>query len=87
MIAFAFDGVDHSNALKEYAVKKMTFLNKFGILDASMVFTQDKHDRIASIKFGGQFAHQRSDDYYKAIDLLADKVFGKLSEHKGTASR
>lgn len=83
MITYCFDGVDHTNALKEYTNKKFNFLSKFGILDASVVFSQDKRDCVASVKFGSKYAHQRADDFYKSIDLLADKVFSKLSDDKG----
>ena len=81
-INFAFDGIAHSNALKEHTYDKFKFIEKFGVLDFSVVFTRDKRDAIASIKFRDKYAHQRAEDYYKAIDLLSDKVFNILSDQK-----
>lgn len=81
-VDFYFDGIQLSDCLKEYAKSKFQEFEKFSVTKVRIVFTRDKDSAVVTAHFNGKFLHQCADDYYKAVDLLKDKVFRVLTSNK-----
>ncbi len=77
-----------SDALREYTQDKFSRLKKLAtnITSIHVTFEVDKFRHIAeaSIRVPKNEFHAKaeSEDMYKSIDVLADKLFHQLSKHK-----
>ena len=82
----------HSNvvttALKDYANKKVERIQRFAKIISTLhiIFTVDKARQVAEaqVNLHGTAIHAsaESEDMYKTIDLLVDKLIRQLNKHK-----
>ncbi|MDP3274116.1 MAG: ribosome-associated translation inhibitor RaiA [Deltaproteobacteria bacterium] len=92
-VAITFRHMDSSDAIKTYANEKVERLQKFlrAPLDAHVTLFSERHDFIAEIHLssGGRQYHARhdSDDMYKSIDLVTDKIQQQISKSHDAAAR
>lgn len=91
-INFTGHHVEITPPLKDYATKKMDKLVRHfdRIIKIDLTFEIEKLQQIAkaTIYVSGAKLHadSRSDDMYKAIDLLIDKLDRQIKEHKDRQS-
>ncbi len=80
--------VELTDAIKDYANKKLTKLNTHlhSITAIHVMLKIEKHLQIAEaqVSFPGNHIHAEADstDMYKAIDQLVDKLVKQLTKHK-----
>lgn len=81
--------VEITEALHDFTTKKFEKLQKHSehITSVHVFLTVDKLDQKAeaTVHIPGHevFAHANSEDMYKTIDLLMDKLIRQLDKHKG----
>lgn len=78
-VIFCFDGVEKSQALKEYTEEKLSFLNKFLIGPIHVNFSSINDEKHVTVKYGKQCVAASSEDFYKSVDVLKDKLFVAVS--------
>ncbi len=87
-INVVFRHMDHSDALKEYAVEKLSKIKKYldGPLDVNVVLSVEKIRHIAEVKFNFNGfmvkGKEEADDMYTAIDLVANKIIRQIKRYK-----
>lgn len=92
-IAITFRHMESTEALKQYVHDKLERVQKYlrAPLDAHVTLFQEKHLFVAemSLQSGGRAYQARhdSDDMYKSIDLVVDKVEHQISKAHDAASR
>jgi putative sigma-54 modulation protein len=92
-IAITFRHMASSDALKEYVHDKLERVQKYlrQPLDAHVTLAAERHQHVAEISFhsaGRQYqARHDSDDMYKSIDLMIDKVEHQISKHHDAVAR
>lgn len=80
--------VDVSDALRDYAEKKISKLEKHfqQLIDTHLILYVEKLDNVAELIMSGDserfIAREKAADFYSAIDLLADKMDLKISRYK-----
>jgi len=80
--------IDVSDALRDYAEKKISKLEKYfqQLIDTHLILYVEKLDHAAELVMNGdsvQFhARDRAADLYSAIDLLVDKMEAQISRYK-----
>lgn len=83
-----FKGLNSSDAVKEYAEKRVSKLAKHlhNLTHCDLVFLIEKNDHIAQAHVvSGEFeakAEARAENMYAAIDSLADKLVQQTRKHK-----
>jgi len=89
-----FRNMEASDALKNYAVEKITnCLKKFARhdLEVNIVLSIEKIRQIAEVTFnynGIMFNNsEESDDMYKSIDKLIDSLTNQLRKHKDKVAK
>jgi putative sigma-54 modulation protein len=92
-VAITFRHMDSSEALKSYAREKIERTQKYlrAPMDAQFTLSQERHEFVAEVHLssGGRQYHARhdSDDMYKSIDLVTDKIQHQISKAHDTAAR
>ncbi len=92
-IAITFRHMDSTEALKSYVHDKLERVQKNlrAPLDAHVTLHQERHEFVAemNIKAAGHVyqASQASDDMYKSIDFVVDKVDNQISKAHDAAAR
>jgi putative sigma-54 modulation protein len=92
-VAITFRHMDSSEAIKSYAREKIERTQKYlrAPIDAQFTLSQEKHLHVAEVHLssGGRQYHARhdSDDMYKSIDLVTDKIQHQISKAHDTATR
>lgn len=79
-VIFCFDGVEKSQALKEYTEEKLRFLNKFLVGPIHVNFSSINDEKHVTVKYGKQCVAASSEDFYKSVDVLKDKLFVAVSK-------
>ena len=80
--------IDVSDALRDYAEKKLSRLEKYfqQLIDTHLILYVEKLDNTAELVMNGdsvQFhAREKAADLYSAIDLLADKMEVQVTRYK-----
>lgn len=80
--------IDISDALRDYAEKKISKLEKYfqQLIDTHLILYVEKLDHVAELVMNGDsfqfYAKERAADLYSAIDLLADKMESQISRYK-----
>ncbi len=80
--------IDVSDALRDYAEKKISKLEKYfqQLIDTHLILYVEKLDHAAELVINGdavQFhAREKAADLYSAIDLLGDKMEAQISRYK-----
>ena len=80
--------VEITDAIKDYADKKFAKIKKHGarITSIHVSFHVEHKDQVAkaTVHIPGHeiFAQHKSDDLYKSIDFLTDKLLTQLDKHK-----
>jgi putative sigma-54 modulation protein len=88
-IQFTGHNIEISTTLREFTHTKFKRLERYAerITSAHVIFTVDKIRQAAEAKLhlpGTEiYASAESEDMYKTIDLLVDKLARQLSKHKG----
>lgn len=92
-IAITFRHMASSDALKEYVHEKLERVQKYlrQPLDAHVTLSTERHQHVSEISFhttGRQYqARHDSDDMYKSIDLMIDKVEHQIAKHHDSVAR
>jgi putative sigma-54 modulation protein len=92
-VAITFRHMDSSEALKSYAREKIERTQKYlrAPMDAQFTLSQERHEFVAEVHLssGGRQYHARhdSDDMYKSIDLVTDKIQHQIAKAHDTAAR
>ena len=87
-INYTGHNIEVTAAIKEHTDKKFVRVFNHGanITSISISFSIEKNEQIAKVNIhipGHEiFAHNSSDDLYKSIDGLVDKVLIQLDKHK-----
>ena len=87
-INVVFRHMDQSDAVKDYAVEKLSKIKKYldGPLDVNVVLSVEKIRQIAEVKFNiGGFmvkGKEEAGDMYAAIDLVATKISRQVKRYK-----
>lgn len=90
-VTTTFKGMDSSDSIKEYAVKKAHKVIKLlhHMSECSFVFSIEKNVHIAEVFMSsGDFeakAVSRSETMYAAIDEVTDKLLNQTRKHKEKA--
>jgi putative sigma-54 modulation protein len=85
---FVFLHLDHSDALQDYAVKRVEKLSKFEVapVHCHWVFSAQRQDRQVELVIAGKntqlTAKAVSEDLYKSIDMVVDKMFKQMEKKK-----
>lgn len=88
-IQFTGHGIDMTDVLKDFATNKFSRLAKHAaqIISIHVILNVDKLQQIAEAKLHIPhkefYAKADSEDMYKTIDLLVDKLIGQMDKHKG----
>lgn len=92
-IAITFRHMESTDALKQYVHGKLERVQKYlrAPLEAHVTLFQERHQFVAemSLQSGGRSYQARhdSDDMYKSIDLLVDKIEHQISKAHDAAAR
>ncbi len=87
-IAYHFHNLDPSDAMKDYASKKVEKLTGHfnSVMSAIVRFRTEKIQQIVEISVNGDgvqyIATETADDMYAAIDLAEKKLEKQLKKHK-----
>ena len=87
-INVVFRHMDHSDALKEYAIEKLSKIKKYldGPLDVNVVLSVEKIRHIAEVKFNFNGfmvkGREEAEDMYAAIDLTSNKIIRQIKRYK-----
>jgi putative sigma-54 modulation protein len=92
-VSITFRHMDSSDAIKSYAREKIERTQKYlrAPMDAQVTLSTERHQFVAEVHLssGGRQYHARhdSDDMYKSIDLVTDKIQHQISKAHDTATR
>lgn len=92
-IAITFRHLASSDAIKTYVHEKLERVQKYlrQPLDAHVTVFTEKHLHVAEISLntaGRQYqARHESDDMYKSLDLMIDKVEHQIAKHHDAVAR
>jgi putative sigma-54 modulation protein len=92
-IAITFRHLASSDALKDYVHEKLERVQKYlrQPLDAHVTLSSERHQHVSEISLhtsGRQYqARHDSDDMYKSIDLMIDKVEHQIAKHHDAVAR
>jgi len=92
-IAITFRQMASSEAVKDYVHEKLERVQKYlrQPLDAHVTFSTERHQHVAEVlvnSVGRQYqARSDSNDMYKSIDLMIDKIEHQISKHHDTQAR
>ena len=92
-IAITFRHLASSDAIKSYIHDKLERVQKYlrQPLDAHVTLFTERHQHVAEITLhsaGRQYqARHDSDDMYKSIDFVIDKIEAQISKHHDAVSR
>lgn len=87
-ISVTFRHMEPSNALKEYAIEKISKVSKVldEAFDAHITLAVEKIRQIAEVQLSAKGftikAFESTDDLYSAIDLVADKIDRKVKKYR-----
>ena len=87
-IAITFRHMASSDALKGYVHEKLERVQKYlrQPLDAHVTLSSERHQHVSEVSLhtaGRQYqARHDSDDMYKSIDLMIDKLDSQVRKHK-----
>ncbi len=85
---FVFLHLDHSDALQTYAEKRAQKLTKFEMtpVHCHWIFSAQRQDRQVELVIAGKntqlTAKAKSEDLYKSVDLVIDKMFKQMEKKK-----
>jgi putative sigma-54 modulation protein len=89
-VEFSFKHVDQSDALMDYACERMEKLTRFELKPMDVLFTismESRHEcRIDVIVLEGRRkfkAEAMSDDFYRSVEMVINKLSRQLSKDKG----
>lgn len=86
-VNYTGQNIEITDAIRTYADKKFKKLTKYSshIESMNVSFHVENRDQIAKATIHlpktDLFAHHSSEDLYKSIDFLADKLLAKLDKH------
>jgi putative sigma-54 modulation protein len=92
-IAITFRHLSPSDALKGYVHEKLERVQKYlrQPLDAHVTLFTEKHLHVAEVSLASEGRHYQarhdSEDMYKSIDLMIDKVEHQISRHHDASTR
>ena len=92
-ISITFRHMDSTESLKHYVHEKLERIQRYlrAPLDAHVTLFQEKHEFVAEmhIQAGGKGYQARhdSEDMYKSIDFVIDKVEHQIAKAHDTAAR
>lgn len=92
-VSITFRHMDSSDAIKSYAREKIERTQKYlrAPMDAQLTLSSERHQFVAEVHLssGGRQYHARheSDDMYKSLDLVTDKIQHQISKAHDTATR
>lgn len=92
-IAITFRHLPSSDALKNYVTEKMERVQKYlrAPLDAHVTMFMERHQHVAEVHVtsAGKVYQARhdSDDMYKSIDMVIDKIEHQISKHHDAQAR
>lgn len=92
-IAITFRHMASSDALKGYVHEKLERVQKYlrQPLDAHVTLSSERHQHVSEVSLhtaGRQYqARHDSDDMYKSIDLMIDKIEHQIAKHHDAVSR
>jgi putative sigma-54 modulation protein len=92
-IAITFRHLSPSDPLKGYVHEKLERVQKYlrQPLDAHVTLFTERHLHVAEVSLSSEGRHYQarhdSDDMYKSIDLMLDKVEHQISRHHDSATR
>lgn len=92
-IAITFRHLPSSDAVKGYVHEKLERVQKYlrQPLDAHVTLFTERHQHVAeiSLKSAGHHyqASHESDDMYKSIDFMIDKIEGQIAKHHDAVAR
>ena len=85
---YVFLHLDHSDALQEYAEKRLQRLTKFEMspVHCHWVFSTQRQEKQVELIVAGKdtrlTAKASSEDLYKSVDLVVDKMFKQMEKKK-----
>jgi putative sigma-54 modulation protein len=91
-IAVTFRHVEPTEAIRAYAVRKLSHVAKFlkRPCQVHLILTVDKYRHCGEVTVKSGYldvaAQEETKDLYSVIDLLADKVERQLKDHRGKTS-
>jgi len=92
-IAITFRHMASSDALKDYVHDKFERVHKYlrQPADAHVTLSSERHQHVSEVSLhaaGRQYqARHESDDMYKSIDLMIDKIEHQIAKHHDAVSR
>jgi putative sigma-54 modulation protein len=92
-IAITFRHMASSDALKGYVHDKLERVQKYlrQPIDAHVTLSSERHQHVSEVSLhtaGRQYqARHDSDDMYKSIDLMIDKIEHQIARHHDAVSR
>lgn len=92
-VTITFRHMDSSEAIKTYAKEKVERVQKYlhAPLKAQVTLFQERHQFVAEVHLSsnGREYHARhdSDEMYKSIDLVADKIEHQITKAHDSATR
>jgi putative sigma-54 modulation protein len=92
-VAITFRHMDSSEAIKTYAKEKLERVQKYlhVPLNAQVTLFQERHQFVAEVHISasGRQYHARhdSDEMYKSIDLVADKIQHQITKAHDSATK
>ncbi|MFO0606575.1 MAG: ribosome-associated translation inhibitor RaiA [Polyangiales bacterium] len=92
-IAITFRHMASSDALKDYVHDKFERVQKYlrQPADAHVTLSSERHQHVSEVSLhaaGRQYqARHESDDMYKSIDLMIDKIEHQIAKHHDAVSR
>ena len=91
-VHFTFRNVESSEGIKNYAREKIGRMQKYlrSPLEADVILSVEKfrHTAEVTIVASGEtlIGEEQSDDMYKSIDMMLDKLDRQVRRHKGKLS-
>jgi putative sigma-54 modulation protein len=92
-IAITFRHMASSDALKSYVHEKLERVQKYlrQPLDGHVTLSSERHQHVSEVSLhtaGRQYqASHESDDMYKSIDLVIDKIEHQIAKHHDAVAR
>ncbi len=87
-VNFSFKGLDHSTGLKDYALKRLSKLEKLITQNTQVevFFVKDKNEKKTEIKLNHRgedyFAAETSEEFDRSIDFCVDKIAKQIKKAK-----
>ncbi len=92
-IAITFRHLAPSDPLKEYVHEKLERVQKYlrHPLDAHVTLYTERHQHVAEVSLSSEGRHYQarhdSEDMYKSVDLVIDKVEHQIARHHDAVAR